>query len=336
MKLSNRIAVFAALGKIIQNRSEEESDSLYRRAAANNNWFTKENIQLALEGISRFLDEEKLRQWLTPYELPEESPSPKKVGVVMAGNIPLVGFHDFLSVLITGHELHAKLSSQDPVLIPYLANELIEIEPRFREKINFEDRLNNMDAMIATGSDNSSRYFNYYFSKVPHIIRKNRSSCAILDGSESPEELRQLAEDMTQYYGLGCRNVSKLYVPEGYNFTPLIEILETFSHLREHNKYSNNYDYNKSIYLVNRVPHLDTGFMLFKEDEALVSPISVVFYETYTNSEALNQRLAEQEEKLQCVVGQHAPAQVSFGKAQQPELWDYADGVDTIAFLKSL
>lgn len=336
MKLANRIAAFAALGKIIQNRSAEETDSLYRRASGHNNWFTKENIALALEGIVHYLQEEKLQQWLAPYNLPEENVSPKKVGIVMAGNIPLVGFHDLLSVLISGHKVHAKLSSQDPVLIPYLVNELTEIEPRFKEMIHFEDRLNDMEAMIATGSDNSSRYFQYYFSKVPHIIRKNRSSCAILDGSETGEDLKQLGLDITQYYGLGCRNVSKLYVPEGYSFTPLIENLEAYSHLREHNKFSNNYDYNKSIYLVNRVPHLDSGFMLFKEDQSLVSPISVVYYETYRNKEELKQRLAGQEEKIQCVVGKDDPARVPFGKAQQPELRDYADGVDTIAFLKSL
>jgi hypothetical protein len=336
MKLINRIAAFDALGKIIRALSEEETDRLYRNAAAHNNWFTKESILLALEGISHYLQQEKLEQWLAPYDLPEEQAAPKMIGVVMAGNIPMVGFHDFLSVLISGHHLYAKLSSQDPVLIPYLANELCEIEPRFREKINFVERLTGMEAMIATGSDNSSRYFSYYFSKIPHIIRRNRSSCAILDGTESLEELSRLGRDISQYYGLGCRNVSKLYVPEGYNFTPLIEALEKFKSLREHNKFANNYDYNKSIYLVNGVPHLDTGFLLLKEDEGLVSPISVLFYEHYHNSLELEARLLEQYEKIQCVVGKQPPAQVSFGKAQQPDLWDYADGVDTIEFLKSL
>lgn len=336
MKLTHRIAAFDALGKIIRTLSTEEIDRLSRNAASHNNWFTRENIQLALDGISSFLHQDKLKKWLSPYELQEEQPAPKKTGVVMAGNIPIVGFHDFLSVLISGHKLYAKLSSQDPVLIPFLANELCEIEPGFREKISFVERLTDMDAMIATGSDNSSRYFHYYFSKIPHIIRKNRSSCAILRGTESREELHELGLDISQYYGLGCRNVSKLYVPEAYDFTPLFEELESFRSLAEHNKFANNYDYNKSIYLVNGVPHLDTGFMLFKEDEALVSPISVIYYETYTSTKQLEARLLEQVDKLQCVVGEQPPAQVSFGKAQQPELWDYADGVDTIEFLKSL
>lgn len=336
MTLTNRIAAFAALGTLVQNLSEDEKWKLSRQTAANNSWFTEENVLLAIDGICRYLDEKKLHQWLAPYKLPEENPDPKKVGVVMAGNIPMVGFHDFLSVLICGHHVYAKPSSQDPVLIPYLARELCEIEPRFKDFIHFADRLTGMDAMIATGSDNSSRYFDYYFSKIPHIIRRNRSSCAVLDGSESAEELQELGKDITQYYGLGCRNVSKLFVPEGYDLTTLFEALAPYQKITENHKFTNNYDYNKSIYLVNRVPHLDTGFMLFKEDEALVSPISVVFYETYRSKEALEQRLQELQEKIQCVVGHEPVGQLPFGQAQEPELWNYADGVDTIAFLQKL
>lgn len=336
MKLSNRIAAFTALGSLIRSFSEEEIKGLARRAAAKNNWFTEENVRLALEGISTFLEEEKLKEWLAPYELPEENPVVKKIGIVMAGNIPLVGFHDFLSVLISGHELHAKLSSQDPILIPFLAQELFQIEPQFRKYLFFEERLNNMDALIATGSDNSSRYFEYYFRNIPHIIRRNRSSCAVLDGNENREELEQLGEDITRYFGLGCRNVSKLFVPEGYDFSPLFESLEKYGFLRNHHKFVNNYDYNKSIYLVNGTPHLDTGFLLFKEDEGMVSPISVVFYETYPDLKSLQDRLKEQEEKTQCVVGHKPLGEVPFGQAQRPEVWEYADRVDTIAFLKNL
>lgn len=336
MTLTNRIAAFAALGKLLQNLSEDEKWSLSRQAAAHNSWFTEDNVALALEGICRYLDEEKLRQWIAPYQLPEENTAPKKVGVVMAGNIPMVGFHDFLSVLICGHQLYAKPGSQDPVLIPYLARELCEIEPQFKTYIHFVDRLTGMDAMIATGSDNSSRYFEYYFSRIPHIIRKNRSSCAVLKGTESREELQALGKDITQYYGLGCRNVSKLFVPAGYDLTVLFESLAPYQKLIENHKFTNNYDYNKSIYLVNRVPHLDTGFLLFKEDKALVSPISVVFYETYSSREELEQCLQEQAEKIQCVVGEEPFGQIGFGDAQQPELWNYADGVDTIAFLQNL
>ncbi|WP_026135888.1 acyl-CoA reductase [Nafulsella turpanensis] len=335
MTLSNRIAALAALGQLVRNFSDEEKEQLYYKAAAHNSWFTRENVLLALDGISRYLDEEKLKQWLSRYDLPDENPAPKKVGVVMAGNIPLVGFHDFLSVLVTGHILYAKLSSQDPALLPFLANELCEIEPAFRKQINFADKLTGMDAMIATGSDNSSRYFEYYFSKLPHIIRKNRSSCAVLDGSESTDELFRLGLDITQYFGLGCRNVSKLFVPENYNFSPLLDALEPYNSLRNHHKYVNNYDYNKSIYLVNRVAHLDNGFLMLKEDQAFVSPISVVYYEHYSSKEELQEKLNSQAAKIQCVVG-HEDGQINFGTAQEPELWDYADGVDTLEFLTQL
>lgn len=336
MKLQNRIAAFTALGNLLRSLTEEEKQSLFRSAKSHNNWFTEDNLEHALNGVSHYLEEERLKKWLEPYHLPEENPAPKKVGVVMAGNIPMVGFHDFLSVLISGHKLHAKLSSQDPVLMPYLARELGEIAPEMKDYIHFEERLRNMDAMIATGSDNSSRYFEYYFSKIPHIIRRNRSSCAVLEGNESQEELEQLGRDITQYFGLGCRNVSKLYVPENYDFSPLLDSLHKFSQLTENHKFVNNYDYNKSIYLINGVPHLDTGFMLFKEDEALVSPVSVVYYQTYRNPQELQQQIKEKEEKIQCVVGHQTVAEIPFGKAQQPEPWDYADRVDTIVFLKSL
>lgn len=336
MKLSNRIAAFSALGSLIRSFSEEEIARLVRGASAKNNWFTKENVQLALEGIGQLLEKKKLEEWLAPYQLPEENKTIKKVGVVMPGFVPLDGFEDFLAVLMSGHELHAKSSPEDALLIPFLAQELFQIEPEFRKYVFFEERLRNMDAMIASPGDNTSRYFETYFKNIPHIIRKMRRSCAILDGSESTRELHLVGEDMTRYYGLGRRNVSKLFVPEGYEFTPLFEALEKFEYLRDHHKFVNNYDYNKSIYLINGNPHLDTGFLLFKEDEGMISPISVVFYETYSTQEELQRKIQEQEDKIQCVVGKTPPANVPFGEAQNPELWKKTEKEDLLAFLQTI
>lgn len=335
MKLTNRIAALAALGKLVRSFSEDEKEQLYSRAAARNSWFTREYVLLALESISRTLREAKLRHWAERCALPEENTSPKKTGVVMAGNVPLAGFPDFLAVLVSGHMLYAKLSPQDPVLLPFMAEELCEIEPAFRNKIHFADRLKGMDAMIVSSSDNSSRYLEQYFSKLPHIIRKTRSSCAVLDGTESAEEIFLLGLDITRNFGLGAGNVSKLYVPEGYNFSPLLDALEPYNSLKNHHRYVNNYDYNKSVYLVNRVPHLDNGFLMLKEDAALLSPISVVHYEYYANEEDLQEKLKAQEGEINYVVG-HSAGQISFGKAHEPELWDYAGGKDTLEFLKQL
>ena len=335
MKLTHRIAALAALGQLVRSLSGEEKEKLYYKAAAHNSWFTKENVLLALEGISRNLREDALQQWVTHYHLPEENTSPKKIGVLMAGNVPLMGFNDFLSVLVSGHILYAKLNQQDPALLPFLANELCEIEPAFQPQIHFADKLKGMDAMITSGSDSSARYFEQYFSKLPHIIRKSRSSCAVLDGTESSEELQRLGLDITLYFGLGSRNVSKLFVPKGYHFSPLLDALEPYKGLKNHHRYVNNYDYNKSIYLVNRVPHLDNGFLMLKEDPALVSPISVVHYELYANKEDLQEKLNKQADRIQCIVG-HSEGQVDFGKAQEPELWDYPAGVDTMEFLAKL
>ena len=262
----------------------------------------------------------------------------KRIGVVMAGNIPLVGFHDFLTVLISGHTVWAKLSTQDSFLLKYIAGLLTEIEPRFQDQIVWVDKLKEADAIIATGSDNTSRYFEYYFAKYPHIIRKNRTGVGILRGEESHTSLRSLGQDVFQYFGLGCRNVSKLWVPLDYDFVPMIEAWEDYQDVLLHHKYHNNYDYNKSIHLVNGDPFLDTGFAMLKESTALVSPISMVFYETYRNTDELEKAVAAQRSKIQCVVSEEGwfPDSIPFGRAQQPELWDYADGVDTLAFVNGL
>ncbi len=332
----DRINAFAAVGKILKNLRDSERSEVHHRARTENTWFTEQSVDQALLGVQRYLDAEKLRAWT--HQLPDVPASVKKIGVVMAGNIPLVGFHDFLTVLISGHTLWGKLSSQDSYLLRYLAQLLTEIEPQFATHIQWVDKLKEADAIIATGSDNTARYFEYYFAKYPHVIRKNRTGVGVLQGNERKEALYQLGEDIFQYYGLGCRNVSKLWVPTGYDFVPLIQAWEPYQDVLLHHKYHNNYDYNKSIHLVNGDPFLDTGFALIKEDKALVSPISMVFHSSYSDATDLKQKLAEHVEKIQCVVSDDGwwADSIPFGQAQQPELEDYADGVDTLAFVNSL
>lgn len=334
MNLTQRIEAFSKLGEKLHQVQPFELQEIIENVKNQNPWFTDQNIRLALSGITRFLSASDLKKWTSAYNLSPEAP--KHVGVAMAGNIPLVGFHDFLSILISGHSVIAKLSSQDSILLKWVSDMLIHIEPQFTSSITFQERLNHVDAMIATGSDNTARYFEYYFRNVPNIIRKNRSSCAIIMGEESGEELKTLGTDVFSYFGLGCRNVSKLYVPEGYNFVGMLDSWESFHDIIHHHKYCNNYDYQKSILLVNGIPFLDTGYVLVTENDALVSPISTVYYETYKDQNDLSQKLAKQEEKLQCLVSAKGwfKGSVPFGKAQSPDVWDYADHVDTLKFLE--
>jgi hypothetical protein len=336
MLLENRLQAFVQLGHQLHSLTEEQVLELAQQTRRQNAWFDLPNVQQSIQGIAALLDETKLRQWLAHYDFSKLQP--QKVGVIMAGNIPLVGFHDLLSVLVSGHYLYAKLSSEDTFLTRWLVQQLLIIEPAFKEYIHFVDLLKNVDAVIATGSDNTARYFEYYFAKKPHIIRRNRSSLAVLTGFESKEELTKLGADIFQYYGLGCRNVSKLFVPEGYIFDTLFEALEPFKWVLEHHKYANNYDYNKSILLVNRTPHYDNGFVLLSENKQLVSPISVVHIEAYTSQEDLKERLTDLEDKIQCTVSALGwlAGSVPFGEAQCPQVWQYADNVDTMAFLTNL
>lgn len=332
MTLSERIEAFSILGDKIRAISNDSLEEYARRAQLHNQWFTKENVSRAFEGIAFMLKKEKLRQWLEPYE-PLSPEVPKITGIIMAGNIPMVGFHDLLSVLVTGHFAAIKTSSQDTYLVKLLIDWLLEIEPRFKKNLEIRERLTSIDALIATGSDNTARYFEYYFRNHPRVIRKNRTSVAILDGSETETELKALGKDIFWYFGLGCRNVSKVFVPKNYDPRGFFEANEALNYLGDHNKYRNNYDYHKSILLVNGVKHLDNGFLLWQPSEELVSPISILYAEEYENLETLNTKLADNADKLQCIVGKgHTP----FGQAQTPEVWDYADGVDTVAFLKDL
>lgn len=336
MTLENRIEAFIELGKQLQKLTKEDRQAWAQGAMSRNTWFTEANVSVAIDGIIQMLDEQYLREWLYPYHLKQVTP--QKVGVVMAGNIPMVGFHDFLSVLLSGHYLQAKLSTNDEPLIKRLSDMLVGIEPAFANQFEFVDLLKTADALIATGSDNTARYFEYYFSKRPHIIRKNRTSIGVLTGHEEQDDLQALGEDIFRYYGLGCRNVSKVFVPEGYKFDRFFEANEHRQDLFDHHKYRNNYDYNKSILLVNRVPHFDNGFMLVQESKGLVSPISVLFYETFHTLHDLRHKLAAVKEKTQCIVSAHSwlEGSIAFGEAQRPMVWEYADGVDTMDFLLKL
>ncbi|WP_162427142.1 acyl-CoA reductase [Pontibacter pudoricolor] len=336
MTLENRIEAFVELGRQLKSLTSEDRQVWARMAQSRNPWFDEENVSCALHGITQMLEEQYLREWLYPYHLKQVTP--KKVGVVMAGNIPMVGFHDFLSVLMSGHYLLAKLSTDDQPLMRRLADMLVGIEPAFANQFEFVEMLKDADAIIATGSDNTARYFEYYFAKRPHIIRKNRTSIGVLTGHEEADDLKALGEDFFRYYGLGCRNVSKVFVPEGYKFDKFFEANEHRSKVLDHHKYQNNYDYNKSILLVNRVAHFDNGFMLVQESENLVSPISVLFYETFSSLPDLRQKLTDLKDKTQVVVSAHGwlEGSIPFGEAQCPMVWDYADGVDTMAFLQKL
>jgi hypothetical protein len=336
--LSARISAFVRLGERLLSLGEEEKNSLFIRAQNQNAWFTFRSLEQAVEGVRLLLSEEALTQWVDAYQMTDPV-MPKSIGLLMAGNIPAVGFHDLLAVLISGNVACVKLSSTDAVLLLWLMNELHTIEPRFAERIQVEEMLKNKEAYIATGSNNSARYFNYYFGKFPHVIRANRSSVAVLSGQETEQDLAALGKDIFDYFGLGCRNVSKVFVKDPAQLTSLLDALSSHAEVAAHHKYLNNYEYNKSIYLVNREPHLDNGFLLLRESTELVSPIGVLFYEVYADEASLASRLAALDSQIQCIVGDLAHsslARIPFGQTQCPAPWDYADGVDTLDFLLSL
>ncbi|UYZ60428.1 aldehyde dehydrogenase family protein [Hymenobacter latericus] len=337
MTQAERLAAFVRLGQRLRTLPDDELTSLARRARSHNPWFDEGNVRAAVQGVAHLLEEEALREWAGRYAA-EPLGTPRRVGVVMAGNIPMVGFHDLLCVLLSGHILLAKLSADDNILLRWAADELLQIEPRFQESLRFVEMLREADAFIATGSDNTARYFEFYFSKKPHLIRRNRSSIGVIAGLEPEAELAQFGPDIFQYYGLGCRNVSKLLVPAGYDFVPFLNAMHAWSNVLDHNRYNNNYDYQKSLLLVNRVPHLDSGFLMLTESMQLVSPISVVHYSQYQDQDDLRQQLAEAAPKTQIVVSVNGwyPGSVPAGRAQQPSISDYADGVDTMAFLTAL
>lgn len=302
-----------------------------------NGWFTIEEVKRSLMSLAKMLNKTDLEQWFKKIEIQK---NPKKIGLILAGNIPLVGFHDVLCVLATGNIAIIKMSSSDDQLLPALLKQLLIIEPGFTDQIIYTERLKDFDAIIATGSNNTSRYFDYYFGKVPNIIRKNRNSVAVLSGNETQTELENLGHDIFDYFGLGCRNVSKVYIPANYDLKNLFEPIEKYQPIVNHFKYNNNYDYNKSIYLVNGVKHFDNGFLLVKADENFVSPLAVLFYEEYNDVSEIEEKLTLQDEQIQCVVSnidlKINKEKIGFGDSQNPKLWDYADNVNTINFLQAL
>jgi Acyl-CoA reductase (LuxC) len=334
--ITEYIKAFDLLGKHLHNK--EEIKPIIDKAYQHNTWFSPLECAIAVEAWANLLEKSAIEQWLGRYSI--QINSPKRVGLILAGNIPMVGFHDICSVLLTGHIACIKLSSQDNVLIPYLLNKLISLEPSLASKIEYVERLNDVDAVIATGSNNTAKYFEYYFSKKPNIIRKNRNSIAIINGDESSDDFIKLGEDIFRYYGQGCRNVSKLFVPRDYNFSPMLDALQEFEYIGDQSKYFNNYNYYKSIYLVNREHHLDNGFLLLKENQSMQAPLSVLYFEYYDELKSLQKLLDTQSENIQCIVGNtlypFKNQVVGFGKSQAPGWSDYADGVDTVEFLVNL
>jgi hypothetical protein len=340
MNLPQRVSAFIQLGELLGKVSENPQESdwfpAYEQAQAENRWFTFENISIALRGISEMLEAEKVENWLSNYSAIPETGS-KKVSLIMAGNLPLVGFHDLLCVLISGNKAVVKASSLDQVLTKKLVETLVGIEPSFEVAVELVDgRMEGFTHVIATGSDNSARYFEYYFGKYPNIIRKNRNSIAIINGDESLDELRALGKDIFRYFGLGCRNVSKVYLSDKMSPEMFLATLEDWNPIGNHSKYFNNYEYHKAIYLVEKMAHLDNGFLLLRDEPSLGCPVGVLHFQAYSTLDQMKAEVKIHEDQIQCVVASDKLGidnSVPFGKAQSPELWDYADGVDTMAFL---
>lgn len=343
MKAVERIGVFKQLGYELRMVLDKESPSrqsgiledLCHSAVIHNAWFSEDNVIHRMKEMVAQLDESTMDKWMKRYQLPDKF-SDKTIGVIAAGNIPAAGYDDFVQVLLAGHNYMGKLSSDDKIILPVIAQLIADIDTRMSNRISFtEGRLGKIDAVIATGSNNSSRYFEYYFGKYPYVIRKNRNSVAVLDGTETNEELSNLGEDIFRYFGLGCRNVTKLYVPKDYKFDPLYEAIFHWStRLMQNRKYMNNYEYNRTIYMLNNEKMLDNNFMVVKQDTGTASPPGVLFFQEYDSLEEVKTRLNNDREQIQCVVSK-LPLEnaVMPGNAQKPNPWDYADGVDTLDFL---
>ncbi len=338
MTFQQRVQAFIQLGSFLQNAAVNAHNAIVE-AYLYNNWFTEESQRLALQAWADSLTEEKLNKWLSKYTFSEQA-STKSVAIIMAGNIPLVGLHDLVCVLLAGHKAVIKLSSDDKILPAFIVAALLQIEPAFAERIevlNEEKLTGNYHAVIATGSNNSNRYFEYYFSKFPNILRKNRNSIAVLTGHETNEDMQLLAKDIFTYFGLGCRNVSKLYIPRNFDMAMFFENTHAYDAYMHHNKYANNYTYHKAIWLLNKDEFLENGLINLKESTQLASPLASIYYEYYDSIEDVKAIIEARKEEIQCVackidLGNSIP----LGKSQQPELWDYADGVDTMAFLLDL
>ncbi len=332
MNLQYRIDLLVRLGQYILS-DDEQWVLTKERASRENGWFIPEFVDLATENIARsFLQKRILQSWTGSCHLPTTNLKPQTVGIVMAGNIPLVGFHDFLCVFISGHRAVIKPSSKDQVLIKHLVEKLQEWDAEVKSQVEFSEMLKGCDAYIATGSNNSSRYFAYYFGKYPNIIRRNRTSVAVLTGEEMTGDLEKLADDVYLYFGLGCRNVTKIYVPRNYDFIPLLEAFKKYNYLADHHKYKNNYDYNLALHLLNKKYYMTNGSILLIEDAAIFSPISQLNYDFYNGNDDLTAKLPTAQD-LQCIVGKSF---IPFGKGQCPAISEFADGVDTLKFLTEL
>jgi len=376
--LQQRIDLLAELGHFLRSGGDEELDQAIQQSYLENKWFTEENTRKALSAIAHeFLDKAKLEAWVAQYRhlsslghlslshsslghsslghsslVPEpndpmttndpmtpNAPMSKTVALIMAGNIPLVGFHDWLCVFVAGHRAKVKLSDKDKRLLPFLVKKMGEWAHEswaYTEFLSEGDRLTDFDMVIATGSNNTARYFEQYFGKYPHIIRRNRNAVAVLSGMETAEELQALGQDIFSYFGLGCRNVSKIYVPHGYHFDTLLEALHEYREMINHDKYKNNFDYNFTLYIMNGIPHKNNGCLLLKEDTSLQARIASVHYEYYDELQDLDALLAEKRDEIQCVVGKikvNGFTVLPFGQSQKPTLNDYPDGVDVMRFL---
>ncbi|MCZ4409772.1 acyl-CoA reductase [Cryomorphaceae bacterium 1068] len=328
-----QLAFLESSDQVLNDEAIERFNGLAIHAQNLNPWFTEESIQKSLEGFAFMLRPEAVKLWLTKYELTPKDK--KRIGLVLAGNLPMVGFHDILAVLVSGNHPVVKLSSQDRLLLPTIFELFNKTSSNGPFDITWlEDRkLDDIDAIIATGSNNSSRYFEYYFGKYPNIIRKNRNSVAVISGTETDEELKLLGEDIFSYFGLGCRNVAKLYVKDNFDLDRFFGSIIDYNPIVNHNKYANNYDYYKALWLMNQEDLLDNGFLLLRKSESISSPVGTLFYERYSKEDNLLDKLSAQSEEIQCIVSKN---DVPFGKSQKPELWDYADGVDTLEFLESI
>ena len=331
MNLHTRIEILVSLGNYLTQETDTYQDTQFR-AWAENKWFIPDYINLSGKAIAaKMLQKQTLLDIANQYQIPDQQSYPKTIGLVMAGNIPYVGLQDLICIFLSGHKVKIKASSKDTVLLKQLLLHLIHQHPEIAEWISIQEMLKDCEAYIATGSDNSARYFEYYFSKYPHIIRKNRTSIALLDGTESHEELDQLADDIQLYFGLGCRNVTQIWVRQDYDFVPLLSALKKYDDYKNHDKYKNNFDYQLTIAIMNNRFYMSNDSIVLLENESPFSPISQLHYQHYDQKEKVIQQLDR--EKIQCIVGKGF---IPFGKAQSPDLTDFPDGVDTLAFLINL